>query len=110
MGDSKITENRQDGAAGGGKARRAAVTILWTALFTVLLLSPLLLVACAEAALVTGSIVLGNGNGLCESGEVCLRTPNIGSYQGHGPISQVGAFTGGTLSGIILVQHQSNGH
>ncbi len=26
----------------------------------------------------------GNFNGLCESGETCLYTPNIGAYQGHG--------------------------
>ena len=25
----------------------------------------------------------GNDNGICESGEKCLFTPNIGSYQGH---------------------------
>lgn len=27
--------------------------------------------------------LVGNDNGLCETGEVCLYTPNIASYQGH---------------------------
>jgi len=28
----------------------------------------------------------GNGNTLCECGESCLYTPNIGAYQGHGAL------------------------
>ena len=28
----------------------------------------------------------GNDNGLCESGETCLYTPNFGAYQGHGTL------------------------
>src|SRR5262249_46292251 len=27
---------------------------------------------------------IGNENGLCESNEACIYTPNIASYQGHG--------------------------
>jgi parallel beta-helix repeat protein len=29
---------------------------------------------------------LGNDDGLCEDGEDCIFTPNIGSYQGHGTL------------------------
>ncbi len=53
---------------------------------------------------------IGNENGLCESVEQCLHTPNIGSYQGHGPLVSAGAFTDGTLTAITLLRHQSNGY
>jgi hypothetical protein len=37
----------------------------------------------------------GNYNGLCESGEVCVFTPNLGSYQGAGdPFTTVPCTTG----------------
>lgn len=52
---------------------------------------------------------LGNDNTLCESGETCLYTPNIGSYQGHGELISAGAFTPGTLTGITLMRYDSNG-
>ena len=51
----------------------------------------------------------GNDNTLCESGETCLYTPNIGSYQGHGDLISAGAFTTGTLSGITLMKYDNNG-
>jgi len=52
---------------------------------------------------------LGNDNTLCESGEICLYTPNIGSYQGHGDLISAGTITAGTLSGITLMRYDSNG-
>jgi parallel beta-helix repeat protein len=52
---------------------------------------------------------VGNDNGLCESGENCMFTPNIGSYQGSGNLVSAGAFTGGTLTGITLMQFAANG-
>ena len=52
---------------------------------------------------------LGNDNTLCESGETCLYTPNIGSYQGHGELVSAGVITAGTLSGITLMKYDSNG-
>lgn len=52
---------------------------------------------------------LGNDNTLCESGETCLYTPNIGSYQGHGGLNSAGAFTAGALTGITLMKYDSNG-
>jgi hypothetical protein len=51
----------------------------------------------------------GNGNLLCESGETCLFTPNIGGYQGHGPLISAGVFEVGTLTGIQLLRFTSNG-
>lgn len=53
----------------------------------------------------------GNGNGLCESNETCLYTPNIGSYQGEGNLISAGTFTNGTtLTNITLKQYDTNGH
>ncbi len=52
---------------------------------------------------------IGNENGLCESNETCLYTPNIGSYQGHGGLVSAGAFTDGTITGVTLMQYETNG-
>ena len=51
----------------------------------------------------------GNDNGLCETDETCLFTPNIGSYQGHGSLVDAG-FTPGTLTGITLMEYPINGY
>ena len=51
----------------------------------------------------------GNENGLCESNERCLHTPNIGAYQGHGNLISAGTFTNGTLTGITLYKYATNG-
>ena len=53
---------------------------------------------------------IGNDNGLCEMNETCLFTPNIGSYQGHGPLQSAGSFTDGTLSGVTLMEYGTNGN
>lgn len=52
---------------------------------------------------------IGNENGLCESNETCLYTPNIGSYQGHGALVPVSGFSNGVLSDITLLKYESNG-
>lgn len=52
---------------------------------------------------------IGDDDGLCESNETCLFTPNSGSYQGHGNLVSAGAFTDGTLTGITLVEYETNG-
>lgn len=54
---------------------------------------------------------IGNDNLLCESGETCLYTPNIASYQGHGPLvpSRGGPFVDGVITGVTLVEHETNG-
>ncbi len=53
---------------------------------------------------------IGNDNGLCESGETCLYTPNIGSYQGHGSLISAGTFTNGFISGVTLLKFTTNGY
>ena len=53
---------------------------------------------------------IGNENLLCESGETCVFTPNIGAYQGHGelvPLSTIGA--GGTIENVTLLRNEFNG-
>jgi parallel beta-helix repeat protein len=52
---------------------------------------------------------IGNDNGLCESGEACQFTPNIGSYQGSGGLVSAGTFTNGSLAGITLMKYATNG-
>lgn len=54
---------------------------------------------------------VGNDNLLCESGETCLFTPNRASYQGHGPLVPRPGFTfvNGTITGVTLLQHETNG-
>jgi len=51
---------------------------------------------------------IGNDNYLCEAGETCLYTPNIGSYQGHGTTSQVGTIGTG-VDTITLVEYSALG-
>jgi len=51
----------------------------------------------------------GNSNSLCESGETCLYTPNIGAYQGHGNLISASAFTDGTVTGVTLMKYVQNG-
>jgi len=54
---------------------------------------------------------IGNDNTLCESNEVCLYTPNIGSYQGHGSLMAAGFIgAGGTLENISLLKYENNGY
>ncbi len=55
---------------------------------------------------------IGNDNLLCESNEICLYMPNIGSYQGYGDLVSAGAFTDSTtggLTGITLMEYENNG-
>ena len=51
----------------------------------------------------------GNDNNLCESGETCLYTPNMGSYQGHGNLVSAGIIIDGLLTGISLMKYEING-
>ncbi|KPJ96460.1 MAG: hypothetical protein AMJ53_00655 [Gammaproteobacteria bacterium SG8_11] len=54
---------------------------------------------------------IGNDNGLCESNETCLYTPNIGSYQGHGTLIPAGTIgMGGSIENVTLVQYEINGY
>jgi hypothetical protein len=71
---------------------------------------------------------VGNENGICESSEECLYTPNIGAYQGHSsdstnsskliPASQASTTTttcpdvttGGTITNVKLWKYDTNGY
>lgn len=46
----------------------------------------------------------GNDNGLCEAGETCLYTPNLGAYQGHGPLIGITS-----LGSVQLLRPRDNG-
>ncbi len=53
---------------------------------------------------------IGNDDLLCESGETCLFTPNLGRYQGHGTLVNAGNIgTGATQENITLVKYAANG-
>jgi hypothetical protein len=52
----------------------------------------------------------GNQNGLCESNEGCLFTPNRGAYQGQGYLFGPCTFTDGSMvAGVNLYAWQTNG-
>ncbi len=53
---------------------------------------------------------IGNDNGLCESNEDCLYTPNFGTYQGHGTLTTC-AYNdgGGSVTGVTMYGYPSNG-
>ncbi|TGN19756.1 hypothetical protein [Leptospira idonii] len=62
---------------------------------------------------------VGNDNSLCESGEHCIYTPNIASYQGHGKLGKASAVSpnfckdigsGNVLANIKLFQYEQNGY
>ncbi|HLV22220.1 MAG TPA: hypothetical protein VKZ49_15110 [Polyangiaceae bacterium] len=54
---------------------------------------------------------IGNDNGLCESNETCVFTPNFGAYQGHGSRRVLEAnLSSGGLSGIRLEAYEDNGY
>ncbi len=52
---------------------------------------------------------VGNDNGLCESGETCVYTPNLGTYQGHGNLIATGGFSDGAVKNVTLLRYESNG-
>lgn len=53
---------------------------------------------------------IGNENGLCESNEICIYTPNIGPYQGHGRLVSAGTFVDGVITNVTLLQYDTNGY
>jgi hypothetical protein len=53
---------------------------------------------------------IGDDDGLCESGEACLYTPNFGAYQGHGALSTcIFSANGGPVTGVTMNGYASNG-
>jgi hypothetical protein len=53
----------------------------------------------------------GDYDGVCESNEACLYTPNFGAYQGSGDFStQTCTFTGGNgVTGVTIYAYPNNG-
>lgn len=54
---------------------------------------------------------IGDDDGLCESNEKCIYTPNFGAYQGHGSLVQC-TFNdaGGAVTGVQMWGYSSNGY
>ncbi len=52
----------------------------------------------------------GNDDGLCQSGEACVYSPNVGAYQGEGALSSgTCTFSDGAVSGVELHGYAVNG-
>ena len=51
----------------------------------------------------------GNHNGLCESNEACIYSPNFGAYQGEGGLSTCN-FSNGTVTGVTMWGFATNGN
>tara|TARA_B110001454_G_scaffold28073_1_gene27433 strand:- start:22282 stop:24777 length:2496 start_codon:yes stop_codon:yes gene_type:complete len=54
---------------------------------------------------------IGNDNGLCESYEACIYSPNFGAYQGQGNYKTNGTctFQNGTVTNVIMYSYPTNG-
>lgn len=54
---------------------------------------------------------VGNDNGLCETGENCIYTPNFGAYQGEGDYQSQGTctFQNGTVSNVKMYAYPTLG-
>ncbi len=53
---------------------------------------------------------IGDEDGLCETDESCLYTPNFGAYQGHGVVSTVPCiFASGTVANVVMYAYATNG-
>ncbi len=54
---------------------------------------------------------VGNDNGLCESGESCIYSPNLGAYQGEGNPLTAGSctFQNSTVTSVTMYGYPTNG-
>jgi hypothetical protein len=54
---------------------------------------------------------IGDDDGLCESNEACIYSPNFGVYQGHGDYLVGGTctFQNGTVTGVQMYAYPNNG-
>jgi hypothetical protein len=54
---------------------------------------------------------IGDDDGLCESSEACIYSPNFGAYQGHGDYLAAGTctFQNGTVTGVQMYAYPTNG-
>ncbi|NCN26563.1 right-handed parallel beta-helix repeat-containing protein [bacterium] len=57
---------------------------------------------------ITGDSI-GDDDGLCEADEACVYTPNVGAYQGHGPLGSCIYSANGGLTGITIYGYTFNG-
>lgn len=65
-----------------------------------------------NAVEITGDMI-GDDDGLCESNEACIYTPNIGAYQGHGDFTAhkcTFVQNGGAVSGVTMYGYPQNGY
>ncbi|MBI2605046.1 MAG: hypothetical protein HYW49_03090 [Deltaproteobacteria bacterium] len=58
---------------------------------------------------------IGNENGLCETGDNCLYTPNFGAYQGHdssvnNKLYECAFSAAGGLQNIRIFGYDTNGY
>jgi hypothetical protein len=60
-------------------------------------------------AVETLSDTIGDDDGLCESNEACIYSPNFGAYQGSGALVGPCTFTGGAVTGVTMMAHAING-
>lgn len=54
---------------------------------------------------------IGDDDGLCESNEACIYSPNYGAYQGEGDYTAAGTctFQNGTVTGVQMYAYPTNG-
>jgi hypothetical protein len=59
----------------------------------------------------TNGKMVGDDDGLCESNEACIYSPNYGAYQGEGDYISNGTctFSGGTVTGVTMYAYPTNG-
>lgn len=59
----------------------------------------------------SGGLMVGDDDGLCESNEACIYSPNFGAYQGEGDYLSNGTctFSSGTVSNVIMYAYPTNG-
>ena len=55
---------------------------------------------------------VGNDNGVCELNEACVYSPNLGAYQGEGPLLPIGTGAAGARQdlNVTLKQYTTNGN
>jgi hypothetical protein len=52
---------------------------------------------------------IGDDDGLCESGDTCIYSPNFGAYQGDGILTAQCTFSSGTITGVTIKALPNNG-
>jgi hypothetical protein len=52
---------------------------------------------------------VGDDDGLCESGEACIYSPNFGAYQGEGSLDATCIFADGAVQDVTMYAYAQNG-